>query len=306
MMFIETDEIFVWAKKGRKNKVYKLRTNATVKQLFITLFNNGVNSLMQDDHGEERIPISFENNYTITTREENFIIKTFVVPQEIIDAIDNPDVVESYIPIDEKGKTEEGYEIRAIVIGTKDNQGYCLAGQRFTQRQVMVKPKGFNVLFRHDMFVEEQREFSINIGEAVDCVFTENGLIFEKYSDANGVFDLSEYYRTATQSEVDQFSNNPAFKIDDANTFAQAVAGISMRKKIAKILDLGTLKDVNKIRANAAKVNLDMAFTEDGSQVKIPEDKKELKTVMAFLAEELYPGLFTNNTYLSNSTRKVD
>lgn len=48
-MFTETDEIFVWAKKGRKNKVYKLKTSASVKQLFIELFNNGINSLMQDE-----------------------------------------------------------------------------------------------------------------------------------------------------------------------------------------------------------------------------------------------------------------
>ena len=85
-----------------------------------------------------------------------------------------------------------------------------------------------------------------------------------------------------------------------------------MRKNVycpfasAKIIDLGTLNDVGKIRTNATKVNVDIAFTDDGSKVKIPEDKKELKKVMAFLAEELYPGLFTNNTYLSNSTRKVD
>ena len=30
-MFTETDEIFVWAKKGRKNKVYKLKTSASVR-----------------------------------------------------------------------------------------------------------------------------------------------------------------------------------------------------------------------------------------------------------------------------------
>lgn len=305
-MFTITDEIFVWAKKGRRNKVYKLNTSASVKQLFIELFNNGVSSLMQDENGEEREHIYFENNYSVTAREENFIIRTFVIPQELINAIDAPDAVENYMPIDEKGKTEDGYEIRAIVIGKKNDQGYYLAGQRFTQRQVMVKPKGFNLLFQHDMFVEERRGFSINIGETVDCVFIGDGLIFEKYNDANGVFDLSEYYRTASQSEVDQFSNSPAFEIDNSDLFARSVAGISMRKKIAKIIDLGTLNDVEMIRTNAAKVNVDIAFAEDGSKVKIPEDKKELKNVMAFLAEELYPGLFTNNTYLSNSTRKVD
>ncbi|MCX4384214.1 MAG: hypothetical protein OSJ39_00270 [Clostridia bacterium] len=305
-MFIETDEIFVWAKKGRKNKAYKLKTSAAVKQMFVGLFNNGINSLMQDENGDEREPIPFENNYLVTTQDENFIIRAFVVPQELQEAIDAPDVVENYVPIDEKGKTRDGYEIRAVLIGSKDEHGYYFAGQRFTQRQVMLKPKGINILFQQDMFVVENRGFSINIGETLDCVFIGDGLIFEKYNDANGVFDLSEYYRTASQNEVDQFSNNPAFEIEDSDAFDRAVAGISMRKKIAKIIDLGTLNDVEKIRNNAVKVNIDIEFTDDGSKVKIPEDKKELKKVMAFLAEELYPGLFTNNTYLSNSTRKVE
>lgn len=305
-MFTESDEIFVWTKKGKKNKVYKLKTNATVKQMFIEIFNHGVNALMQDENGESREPIPFENNYLVTSNEEHFIISSFEIPQELKDAIDSPDVVENYIPKDETGKTEEGYAIRAIIIGTKDEYGYYLAGQRFTQRQIMVRPKGVNIFFQRDMFVEEVRGFSINVGETIDCVFATAGLIFEKYNDANGVFDLSEYYRTASQNEVDQFSSSPAFEISDADAFAKSVKGVTMRKKIAKIIDLGTLNDVNKIRTNATKVNVEIAFTEDGSKVRIPEDKKELKTVMAFLAEELYPGLFTNNTYLSNSTRKVD
>ena len=290
----------------KRQKAYKLKTSAAVKQMFVGLFNNGINSLMQDENGDEREPIPFENNYLVTTQDENFIIRAFVVPQELQEAIDAPDVVENYVPIDEKGKTRDGYEIRAVLIGSKDEHGYYFAGQRFTQRQVMLKPKGINILFQQDMFVVENRGFSINIGETLDCVFIGDGLIFEKYNDANGVFDLSEYYRTASQSEVDQFSNNPAFEIEDSDAFDRAVAGISMRKKIAKIIDLGTLNDVEKIRNNAVKVNIDIEFTDDGSKVKIPEDKKELKKVMAFLAEELYPGLFTNNTYLSNSTRKVE
>lgn len=87
-MFTETDEIFVWTKKGGKNKVYKLKTNANVKHLLVDVFNNGVTSLMQDENGDEREPVPFESNYMITKQEENFIIKTFTIPQELKDAID--------------------------------------------------------------------------------------------------------------------------------------------------------------------------------------------------------------------------
>lgn len=34
---------------------------------------------------------------------------------------------------------------------------------------------------------------------------------------------------------------------EDADAIARAVAGISMRKKIAKIIDLGTLTDVSRL-----------------------------------------------------------
>lgn len=206
----------------------------------------------------------------------------------------------------EKGKTKEGYQIRALIIGSKDESGYYLAGQKFTQRQVIRKPKGVGLRFKGSMFVEEQQGFSINIEEKIDCVFVDGKLIFEKYYDANGVFDLSEYFRIASQSEVDKFADSPVFDIEDTTAFADAVADLNMRKKIAKIIDLGTLNDVSKIKTNAKEVQLDIYFTDDGSKVKLPKDNKKLKKIMAFLAEELYSGLFTNNTYISNSTRKVD
>lgn len=61
-MFTETDEIFVWTKKLKKNKVYKLKTNRSVKQSLINVFNNGINSLMQDENGDERDSIASFNS----------------------------------------------------------------------------------------------------------------------------------------------------------------------------------------------------------------------------------------------------
>lgn len=44
-------------------------------------------------------------------------------------------------------------------------------------------------------------------------------------------------------------------------------------KKIAKIIDLGTLKDVSEIRANATKVKVDIGFMDDGGKVKISNER---------------------------------
>lgn len=87
-------------KRVEKNKMYKLKTNANVKQLLVEVFNNGINSLMKDENGDEREPVPFENNYMVTAQEENFIINSFVIPQELKDAIYASDVVEDYAPKD--------------------------------------------------------------------------------------------------------------------------------------------------------------------------------------------------------------
>ena len=256
-MFTETDEIFVWAKKGRKNKVYKLKTSASVKQLFIELFNNGINSLMQDDNGDEREPIPFENNYSVTAREENFIIRTFVIPQELRDAIDAPDVVENYTPIDEKGKTEEGYEIRAIVIGAKDEQGYYLAGQRFTQRQVMVKPKGFNLFFQHDMFVEERQRQEEAYKKELEDKNRELELAIKQEAKANRskqefLFNMSHDIRTPMNAIIG-FTSLAQTHLDDKEMLDSYLKKISTSSEYLLSL-INDVLDMSRIESGKLKI----------------------------------------------------
>ena len=304
-MFSTSDEILVLARRNKKKKVYKLKLEATAKEKFVNLINGSVLKLMYDENGEKLTPIPFETNYGVSTGEEHFVITNFNLPQEIKDAVDMPDILTNYLPKDKEGKTADGFDIRAILIARKDGNEYYVAGQKFSQRQITVKKHGMGFFLHGETFVEDNRYFTISLGEQIDCIYVGNGLIFEKYFDANGVFDLSDYYRSASQREMDSFAENIALNITDIIGFAKAMSGIQMRKKVAKILDLGTLGDINKIRENAQKVNVPIRFTLDGNKIDMPSDKKELKTILAFLSEELYPGLFTSKTYLSNSTRQI-
>lgn len=306
-MFTEQDQLLIWAKRGSSNKrkIFKFKTNKEVKQDFIEIFNNGVNNLMCDESGEEREHVSFESNYKITDQDEKFVIKNFNIDKSIIDAIDNPDVLENFCPKDDTDKTEDNYEIKAILFCGKNNDGYYIAGQKFSPSQVLLKRRR-NLLLEKDTFVKEPKKFMIAISDNIDCYYTSKGLFFENYRNANGVFDLSEYYRQASQEEVDNFVNNKFFEVGDSEQIGKMVKGIAMRRKIAKIFDIGSLDDIDKIKENAKKVDVNIKFSQDGTKIELPNDKKELKEVMAFLAEELYPGLFTNSTYLANSNRKIE
>ena len=304
-MFTITDEILIWAKKGNKRKVYRLKTDANVKKKFIELFNRGVAQLLYDEDGENRTHVQFVSHYAIINNDENFIINEFVLPEEIATAGDNIDTVENYKPIDSNGKTKCGFEIKAILMVRKTDDGDYIAGQKFTQRQIVVKQGRFNVILSGDTFKEDNNRFSISMNEGIDCLFTPEGLIFSKYNDANSIFDISDFYRSATQDEVNKFANSAAFEIQDFNDFNISVKSVPMRKKIAKILDLGTLQNVDLIRENAEKVDIAIPFNAAGDRIVLPTNKKELKEILAFLSEELYPGMFTNKTYLSNSTREL-
>lgn len=304
-MFSEDNDILIWAKRNNKRMVYRLKTTKEVKNRFVEMFNNGINTLLYDGQGNECSPVSFESHYEMKDYDEKFIIEKFELPQEIKDAIDRPDVVVPYKNLDEQGKTEDGFEIKAILICGKNETGYYIAGQKFSPKQIVLK-KRFNIFLDKDTFVEEERKFVISIDDSVDCIYTSEGLIFDNYRNANGVFDLSEYYRQASQDEVNEFINSNVLQIKDNKDLSKIFSGIAMRKKIAKIIDLGTLKDLSKIIENSKNVKIKIELNDDNTKIVLPTDKKELKAVMSFLSEEMYFGMFTKNTYVSNSTRQIN
>lgn len=259
---------------------------------------------MTNDIGKDRERINFESHYYADLKEELLMIQNFKVPQELLDAFDQPDLLDCFEP-NKEGKTKENYEIKAIIIGRKEGENYFFACQKFTPKKMVMKKKGIYLLYDRNTFVTEEPKFSINIEEKIDCIFTEGNLIFEKYNEAKGVFELDDYYRIASQKEVQDFVRSNVFRIDNDKLFYKHTSSVFMRKKIAKIIDLGTLNDTEKIYKNARVVNMDIEFTEDGKQIIMPVEYKKLRKVMSFLAEEIYSGQFTNYTYLTNSTRKI-
>ena len=78
-----------------------------------------------------------------------------------------------------------------------------------------------------------------------------------------------------------------------------------IRRKIAAINDSGVLNrnTAAKIRNLAQKCGLDV--TVENKKLVIPDDKKKLKEVLGFLDDEVYKGAFTEETYITNSKRRV-
>jgi len=78
-----------------------------------------------------------------------------------------------------------------------------------------------------------------------------------------------------------------------------------IRRKIAAINDSDVLQNntVAKIKKLAQRCRFEINI--ENGKIEIPVDKKKLKEILGFLDNEVYKGAFSEETYITNSKRKV-
>ena len=244
---------------------------------------------------------SFDGYYK-PLEDECLFINNFQLCDEIKNAIRNPLGVSSFLC-----ENNNFPEIKAIFIGNREekgkNENFTIAFQRFRKEQYISPVKRINLFFESNTFVREKR-FGITISDFIDCYFTRNELQFLSYYYARQIFDLSDYYRSATDQEVYDFSQNKKLFIDNTIGF-QELTNSWIRRKIASINDSGVLNNfpVAKIKLLAKKVGINITIEND--KIVIPTSKDSLKIILGFLDEEAYLGPFSQNTFLANSKRKI-
>lgn len=139
----------------------------------------------------------------------------------------------------------------------------------------------------------------------MDCYYTEGELQFSSFFFARQIFDLSEYYRSATDREVQAFTTSDKLSFEDTENFKNA-ANTWIRRKIAMINDSEVL--VNYKASEIKKLARDAGITlvVENKKIVIPNDKEQIKVILGFLDEEAYKGPFSQNTFLANSKRRIN
>ncbi|MEN6460643.1 MAG: Kiwa anti-phage protein KwaB-like domain-containing protein [Syntrophomonas sp.] len=291
----ENSSVMVLKVVNKAVEVYRLELEGETQAAICNTFSNAVEDLIADKE-----KVMFDGSYK--PHEDEFLaIENFQLQDDIKDAVRDPIGVAAYQKLD-----EEFPEIRAIFVGEREEIGdaekFTVAFQRFRKDQY-ISTKWYNLFFENDTFFQEKR-FGISISDTVDCYFTDGQLQFISYFFARQVFDLSEYYRSATDYEVQSFSANDRLSIENPATF-QSMANSWIRRKIAMINDSGVLENytASKIKSLAKVAGIEI--TVDNKKVVIPSDKEKVKIILGFLDEEAYKGPFSQTTYLANSKRKI-
>ena len=278
------------------DKIYKLETDSDLQKNLCELFSKQTEEMIN-----EKTLIPFDGNYK-PNEDELFIIRNYQMPDFITDAIRNPLGVPAYEKINGRYP-----EIKAVLIGKKHENGhkeeFSISFQKMRKEQIVSKNK-LSIILDNNTFVEN-KNLCFGISENIDCAFLNGDLYFNSYFFARQVLDLGDYYRTATDSDVEDFIKMSELEIADKDLFRSQAQSSWFRRKIASINDSGVLKSRNakSIKAIAKKTGIQIEIT--GNKILIPEAKEEVKILLGFLDEEAYRRPFSNTTYLAGSKRKI-
>lgn len=170
----------------------------------------------------------------------------------------------------------------------------------------IVKASNIALFWCNDTFkkFEEQRAFTIE--EMINAIYHDGKLYFHSYASARQIFDLSEFYIEATNSDIDNVLGEAVFAGTDCEWMKENSDSV-MRKQIKSIKDSGILGelDVTKktFKSWAKKAGIPEDVYNTGHLV-FRKNKKECKMILSFLNDDIFEGHFTKSIYLSNSKRK--
>lgn len=167
------------------------------------------------------------------------------------------------------------------------------------QKNIVFVWKGNN----YEQFVDKS---AFNIEDKVHGIYSDGNFYFLSYSQGKQIFDLSPFYKAATNSDIEETFEHDIFLGSDVEWLKEHSDSV-MRKQITLLKKSGLLDSINvsskqfKSWAKKADINKDIFSS---GHIVLPKDKKQSKTILAFLNEDIFEGMFSKKIFVSNSKHK--
>ena len=196
--------------------------------------------------------------------------------------------------------------IKALFMGRNDGGGRIALIQSFDRRKI-ISNKGLSIFHSANVF-RKVEGVGLTIGTNLSALLEESRLSFFSFHSARQIFDLSQYYREATDDDLNEFAANEMLKIADPATFV-ATSDSWVRRKVALVMQSGILERVDLEATKAAAlvfgINIQTEANGDKIALVLPEKKAELKKVLRFLDEDYFQSVLSSTPHLSNSKRRI-
>jgi len=193
--------------------------------------------------------------------------------------------------------------IKAIFTGITTNGQTKVFVQKFSSRQALsLNQLPLIKMQTGNTFVKTTDDI-FTIDNKLVAIIEDNKTKFKSFHNARMVFDLSEFYKEATDEDLTQMARHASLEIADLTSFISE-ADTQIRKMAHSIERSAVLDNYTVTQISAAAANFpNVPVVVNNGKITLPSDKKELKEVLHFLLEDIYKGPLSGSDYLTNSKR---
>ncbi|WP_331312060.1 Kiwa anti-phage protein KwaB-like domain-containing protein [Methylobacterium oryzae] len=244
--------------------------------------------------------ISFDGKYK-PDEGEVLVIGDYEDLDEIHGAIANP---MSILPI--RPDTADFEEIKAIFTGRVEGDSKIALIQNFDRKRVL-STRGFSLFHSANVF-KKVEGIGLTLDDKLCAILTNKSLEFFNFTSLRRIFDLTKYYKNATDEDIKSFASMGNVRAADVPALIEA-ADTVIRKKVSFVMQSGILEEVQaaeiKQHASAFGISIETAEIEGSMVIILPTERAKLKELLRFLDEDYYRSVLRGDPYLSNSKRSL-
>ncbi|MNX90607.1 hypothetical protein D3C86_1226640 [compost metagenome] len=218
----------------------------------------------------------------------------------LANAIENP------LDLPEITPSIESYRgIKAIFSGYMDTDGSAVILLQNFDKRMILSNEGISI-FHSENTYKKVCGVGLTIDTKLSAILKGSSLKFFSFHMVRQIFDLSEYYREATDTDIRDFVGLPTIKSVDLTNLI-AISDTWVRRKFSLIQQSRILETVsiNQIRTVAQEFNIPLIVVvqDELELIELPQTKSELKTLLRFLDEDYYKSPLSQTQWITNSKR---
>lgn len=198
--------------------------------------------------------------------------------------------------------------IKALFTGYEtDGNSIRVLIQYFDKRKI-ISTNGLSIFHSGDVY-KKIEGIGISIDTKLSATYQDGILKFFSFHLLRQIFDLSEYYKEATDVDITNFTEMEMVKAENPTQLV-AMADSWIRRKISLVQQSEILNNVplNQMKAVALEFSIpfETILNEGVEMIKLPSEKAELKKLLRFLDEDYYRSPLSNTNFVTNSKREVE
>jgi hypothetical protein len=256
----------------------------------------------EEDFDEATEEFEFDGKYKPDVGEVLYI-NNYDDIDGLTQAVENPLGVE---PVD---PTEDFFlDIKALFTGYRTPNGTIkILLQNFDRRKI-ISTNGLSIFHANNVY-KKIEGIGLTVDHKLTATLDAGKLKFYSFHSTRQMFDLSEYYKEATDTDVVDFLQIDVMQSVNSDDFI-ALADSWVRRKIALVQQSGILQNVPLHEMKAVAIDFGIPFTtvdEDGTEVIcVPDNKSDLKKLLRFLDEDYYKSPLSKTHFVTNSKRVLE